>query len=61
VTNVIAFDGRPQDGEGASTTGMSALRIITSITIDEFAAPGSPPPRTRAQIGKADGAAGRCP
>jgi hypothetical protein len=43
VTNVIPCDRRPQDGERPPTTGMSALRIITGMTADEFAAHGAPP------------------
>jgi len=37
VTNVIPFDGRPQDAERPPATGMSALRIITGMGVDEFA------------------------
>ena len=43
MTNVIPLDDRPQDGERPPTTGMSARRIVTGMTADEFAAPGAPP------------------
>jgi hypothetical protein len=37
MTNVISFDGRPQDAERPPATGMSALRIVTGMGVDEFA------------------------
>jgi hypothetical protein len=37
VTNVIPFDGRPRDAERSPATGVSALRIITGMPVDEFA------------------------
>ena len=37
MTNVIPFDGRPQDAERPPATGMSALRIVTGMGVDEFA------------------------
>src|SRR3954447_12010970 len=37
MTNVIQFDGRPQDGERPAATGMSALRIVTGMGVGEFA------------------------
>lgn len=37
MTNVIPFDGRPRDVERAPATGMSALRIVTGMAVDEFA------------------------
>src|SRR3954471_5716819 len=37
MTNVIPFDGRPRDAEPPPATGMSALRTITGMGVDEFA------------------------
>jgi tetratricopeptide (TPR) repeat protein len=37
LTNIIPFDGRPRDTERPPATGMSALRIITGMAVDEFA------------------------
>ena len=37
MTNVIPFDGRPGDAETPPATGMSALRLITGMEVDEFA------------------------
>jgi hypothetical protein len=37
MTNVIPFDGRPQDAERPPVTGMSALRIVTGMGVEEFA------------------------
>src|SRR4051794_25250507 len=37
VTNVIPFDGRPGYAERPAATGMSALRLVTGMGVDEFA------------------------
>jgi hypothetical protein len=43
----------PHDGEPHPTTGKSALRIVTDMTADEFAAPESAPLPSTQPVGRA--------
>jgi hypothetical protein len=55
MTIVISMIDR-QTASGLPRPGMSALRIITGMTADEFAAPGAPPLPSTQPVGRAGGA-----